>query len=359
MSIRYIRLGNYFGMEYTHWGILRRLANCRLVTTSYVWIFIVPPVVTLLSPFAGPRDITLPWLFGESTTIPINLTLPFSWELFFLMALCFALGRLLFEIFCPRIIKEHPTFGEYRSAHTGNRRFLENVRDLIKNTDIHGLYQLVERVAISDVHFQNKPEGLMDCPTLEAAREKCFDFCVSCTYDEDEPADEILLGDVYYQVTEFATTERRRSNRWTAVILYIGVLLLLLVLAQNIYKVAEYWLTDADVSSVYQVCGECDLDKQEVDAIIDGVGHAALTRTEKMDLFRGQFENAADAEYWEARPCHFASHCVASVPRIPRITQPTIHANFSTRSDHRVLRSLPSLRRSSVARTSTSTTASC
>nr|SHO17348.1 Putative uncharacterized protein [Moritella viscosa] len=43
------------------------------------------------------------------------LSLPFSWTLLYFSALSFALGNLIYLIFCPKIIQEFNDFSEYKN----------------------------------------------------------------------------------------------------------------------------------------------------------------------------------------------------------------------------------------------------
>jgi len=55
-----------------------------------------------------------PLIFGEVTAgLQINLTLPFSWQVFFFAALSASVANLLFFAACPELIRRFPTFAAF------------------------------------------------------------------------------------------------------------------------------------------------------------------------------------------------------------------------------------------------------
>ncbi len=48
-----------------------------------------------------------------------------------------------------------------------------------------------------------------------------------------------------------------------------------------------------------RLCGECGLDVDEIDWLIDTMRHSTLTRAENLSLFRAQYEREADADFCE------------------------------------------------------------
>ena len=296
----------------TQWSTLRRMANWRLVTTSYVWLLIVPVGVRLLTPFAGPREVKLPWIFVGGRTIHLDLGLPFSWEVFFIMAVCFAIGSVLFVQYCPKIVQEFRNFGGFRSAHASNRPMLDMFNEFAERLSNRTLAEFLEetarwRGAQAKTHAEWAEEveswqkEVMDASRGIHAR----DACARRFNDLLEMANhESVLSEHFEHVRALASKSRAGWRCTVAVLLYAGLGLFLWVLAQNLWQVGTYWFPPNSPQTVYQVCDECDLDKEDVDAIIDSVAHAALTRTEKLDLFRSQFENPVGPEVCE--PCAIA-----------------------------------------------------
>lgn len=98
-------------MNSISWVLVNSLGKLRFSKSSYYYIVIVPIIVKALDHVKSPFY----FVFGESS-IPINFDLPFSWYLFYFGALSIALGSLLYEIFCPEIIKNYKNYGEFLAS---------------------------------------------------------------------------------------------------------------------------------------------------------------------------------------------------------------------------------------------------
>lgn len=74
----------------------------------YIWVFIVPIAAKILSMTSDMATITI-----FEYTFDVNLALPFSWKMFYFSALFFALATLIYQIRCPRLVKEYPTYSDF------------------------------------------------------------------------------------------------------------------------------------------------------------------------------------------------------------------------------------------------------
>ncbi|HAS6505925.1 TPA: MFS transporter permease [Vibrio parahaemolyticus] len=92
------------------WAVLKSVEDVRLVKSTYVWLVVVPIAVKLLSKLGDTVTITVA---GQPLTF--DLVLPFSWQLFYLSALSFVLGNVVFLCFAPSIAKEFRNYGDFRS----------------------------------------------------------------------------------------------------------------------------------------------------------------------------------------------------------------------------------------------------
>jgi hypothetical protein len=95
--------------------------------------------------------------FGN--VIPVNLQLPFSWEVFYFSSVFFAMGGALFNWWCPAIIKKYANYHEFSSSGESELQ--------IKNWLMHGtglgtpddatVREFVEAFCFSpDEHEQNR-----------------------------------------------------------------------------------------------------------------------------------------------------------------------------------------------------------
>ena len=93
------------------WVLVNSLGKLRFSKSSFYYIVIVPILVKALEKVNSP----FPLKVGDSI-IQINLELPFSWYLFYFGALAIAIGSILYEVFCPGIIKSYKNYGEFLSS---------------------------------------------------------------------------------------------------------------------------------------------------------------------------------------------------------------------------------------------------
>jgi hypothetical protein len=93
------------------WDKSKILVNLKFVKTSYYWVLIVPIVANVLGEIENNTNIRF-----LGSTFSINLSLPFSWILFFFGALCFAVAYGVYTLSCPEIVQKFDT----------PRKFFEN-----------------------------------------------------------------------------------------------------------------------------------------------------------------------------------------------------------------------------------------
>ncbi len=92
------------------WSNIKTLGNSKIVKSSYLWIVIVPILAKALGQL---NEIITINLLGAQFSL--NFTLPFTWKIFFFAAIFFALGQLLFNIYCPSIIKNFQSFADFKN----------------------------------------------------------------------------------------------------------------------------------------------------------------------------------------------------------------------------------------------------
>lgn len=136
-----------------HWGTLRILGNSKVVTSSLLWLFVVPVAAQILIPVAAHNPITIPFITGsdntdsnnpnsDNTPITIMILLPFKWVCFYIMAWMFVIGQVFYWIACPALVKHYGSFGEYRSQHAGVDKFFQL---------LHPFYQKMTEIQIIDI----------------------------------------------------------------------------------------------------------------------------------------------------------------------------------------------------------------
>lgn len=111
------------------WSDLRRFGTNPVLKSSYFWLAVVPIAAKLLLQLKQPFVFAL---LGKEHTLYLHL--PFSWSLFYFSAVAFAIASALFGLFCPRIIKQYSSFGEFYGESSGARELLNHLWTLGKKT---------------------------------------------------------------------------------------------------------------------------------------------------------------------------------------------------------------------------------
>jgi hypothetical protein len=84
------------------WFNIRKLGNSKIVSSNYLWLFIIPFLANNIDKLA------------ELLGIEIQIT--FSVARLFYASLFFVIGTLVYQIRCPDLIKEHLNFTDFDSA---------------------------------------------------------------------------------------------------------------------------------------------------------------------------------------------------------------------------------------------------
>ena len=85
-----------------NWSALRKLQDQRVVKSMYLWLFVVPLLANALQHLPPAISVSL-----GASEFDFITTLPFSWTMFYVSALFFVSGHLVFFAYCPALIREH------------------------------------------------------------------------------------------------------------------------------------------------------------------------------------------------------------------------------------------------------------
>ncbi|HFQ5342804.1 hypothetical protein NX014_21980 [Vibrio vulnificus] len=108
MEERWSRLVNWCKRTDINWSNLNKVHDVKLISSMYVWIFIVPVAAKVLS---GTNELALVTIFDY--TFELHLKLPFSWQLFYFSALFFAGATLIYNLLCPKLIQQYPSYSSF------------------------------------------------------------------------------------------------------------------------------------------------------------------------------------------------------------------------------------------------------
>src|SRR5687768_16444275 len=98
--------------NYISWKWLKIIPSNKIVSSSYIWLVIVPVIAKFLSYLESP----LPFELGGQV-IQLDTELPFSWKVFFLSAMFFTFGNIIFFFACPALVKRYRNFDDYALNH--------------------------------------------------------------------------------------------------------------------------------------------------------------------------------------------------------------------------------------------------
>ncbi|MDR7090882.1 hypothetical protein [Cellvibrio fibrivorans] len=96
----------------TNWRLLSNLGQSKLVRSSYIWMIVIPVAAKVLENIAPEVELHI---FNQ--VFNLTLILPFSWKALYFSSLLFACGTIIYQIFCPKIVKEYPTFKDFLESH--------------------------------------------------------------------------------------------------------------------------------------------------------------------------------------------------------------------------------------------------
>jgi hypothetical protein len=84
------------------WDKLRTVQDNKIVSSTYVWLVIVPT--------AAKASSKIQEIFN------VDISLPFSWQVFFYSSLFFVVGNVVFLVSAPEIIKEYRDYSEFLTS---------------------------------------------------------------------------------------------------------------------------------------------------------------------------------------------------------------------------------------------------
>lgn len=188
------------------WSKIEPLSKLVVVRSMYIWIIVVPILAKTFEHIGEKAKVVV---FGHY--FEVQLSLPFSWTLFYFSALFFTLANILFQFRCPTIIKENRDY----SAFTASRRGVEHLDKYIFEVDMNweGLRRLVDR---RDEYFER---------VAEATNPKASDG---------------LLRKRFITAHEYSDNKRVFSRISSYICYAVGLALIGIVVVQNAVYVIKY-----------------------------------------------------------------------------------------------------------------------
>ncbi|WP_166109747.1 hypothetical protein [Pseudoalteromonas sp. Z9A5] len=101
-----------------NWSLIRGVGNSSLVKSNYFWLFLLPFIYKNLD--------LLQSAFG------FELKFSFSINRLFYASLFFALGTIIYQFRCPKIIKEYSSYDDFRSDMKNTQHIVDYYVDSYK-----------------------------------------------------------------------------------------------------------------------------------------------------------------------------------------------------------------------------------
>ena len=117
------RILNSFG-----WQTLRDIQNKKIITSMYVWLFIVPISAKFLSYLESPSTFIV---FGKKLTL--DLELPFSWQALFFSAVFIVVGNIIYLLFSPVLVQEHRNYRDFLDSGKGQKQLNDYMDEYTKD----------------------------------------------------------------------------------------------------------------------------------------------------------------------------------------------------------------------------------
>jgi hypothetical protein len=216
------------------WTDLRRFGESRTLRSSYAWFVIVPVAARAI---AGLRESQTPWV----TLIGLDsVTLPFSWQVFFFAALCVSMGGVIYELGCPRVLRDYGSWREFSDSGQPDQRLLGVLIEVLsRNSPYRGKKWLErsERVVRDDFleYCANAAQvrGVLNDQVKAKDSRRLFTAIDSAIIADGQA---IHVASLVWHLAERSGPSVRAA---CAACYVAGLLLIGLVIAQNVEVVVE------------------------------------------------------------------------------------------------------------------------
>ena len=204
-------------MNIPSWTTLKTLGTNKTVQSATIWAVVVPVAAKL---FLRVEE-TIKFVIPPAQQVEIHLSLPFSWKVFFFVALSFMIANLIFKLRCPAIIQETSSFKEFSEQ----KRSTSELQEILKFMTLLNGDQ--ERL---------KTNWLNWC----AMRESCL--LTSQSHQSYNSAnDEKLLPEMYAFCISWLSVQKICWRSVVSLLYGLGFLGLLVLAYQNVVFVMQQW----------------------------------------------------------------------------------------------------------------------
>lgn len=165
--------------ESISWVIVNSMGKLKISKSSYYYLVIVPILVKTLEKINNPFFIEI-----GGSEMQLYFELPFSWYLFYFGAVCIAFGSILYQVFCPELIRKYRNYGEFLEAGESDA-YLDSIdRKYDLNLSWTSLWEKPYIEEIKKEIIKIEPRRIYDEPTYEE-RDKIIDYKYNIKYQEE------------------------------------------------------------------------------------------------------------------------------------------------------------------------------
>lgn len=106
------------------WREIDNNGKTQLSRNSYYWVFLIPILANLFRHIK--RNATFKF---QEQVFEFDLAFPFSWYYLFAIGLLFMVSNILYNIFCPHLIKEFKNYSEFKESGYPMSYLLEQAKE--------------------------------------------------------------------------------------------------------------------------------------------------------------------------------------------------------------------------------------
>lgn len=191
------------------WTILRVCGNSQVVKSNYIWIFIIPIVAKIFSFIQGNYH--------------LNLELPLRLESLFYSSLFFAVGAIIYQVRCPKLIKEFEYYSDFKNKGLG----MQQLADLFSHAAVQPLSKIDKSFLLDLIKRHDESKSVDGRPTVQV---KVNHERTSVFYDEPK------TGDFYWEVTKYLDSQFCIARYLSFISFLIGITFLLYTVIENLFK---------------------------------------------------------------------------------------------------------------------------
>ena len=225
-------------MTSVHWSSVRRLARNRTVRSAYFWLIFVPISARMLA--TVNQTVTLTFLGGDWA---LALELPFSWKIFYLSAVAFSIGNLIFTLACPKIILDQATYTEFSADGKSSGQVVDYYAEILQSLPRKPhLWRNLDIWEFAQMYLPKSRQMMQKVREQYESGDVSIAFLPGVLNQYRTEIPQELLADAFWFTRKRADSSRPQLGRACGVFYGLGLALISIVLIQNfVFVVAQFF----------------------------------------------------------------------------------------------------------------------